>query len=188
MRTLSPRVSRSSIGLALCAILVVAPIAVGCTGAKSAPADAGRAGAPKLVSALVDRVVDGDTAVMYLSNGSRVRVRFIGVDAPEWTSQREAFGAQSAAYAKRRLTGRRVFLQIGVEKRDRYGRLLAYVWLDKPRNTSEAELRDKQFNAQLLLEGYAQLLTVPPNTDYVEQYRVFQTEAREANRGLWAQP
>ena len=140
-----------------------------------------------VVPATVARVVDGDTAVMTL-RGTSERVRFIGVDTPESTTQHEPYGEEASAYTKTRLSGKQVWLQIGTEQRDKYGRLLAYVWLQPPSGTSDAELRAKQFNAQLLLEGYAQLLTIAPNVDYVEQYRRFQTEAREANRGLWALP
>jgi micrococcal nuclease len=141
-----------------------------------------------VVAATVTRVVDGDTAVMTLSSGTSERVRFIGVDTPESTTQHEPYGTEASSFTKQRLTGKRVWLQIGTEERDRYGRLLAYIWLQEPLGISEAELRTKQFNAQLLVEGYAQLLTIPPNVEYVEYYREFQTEAREANRGLWGLP
>ena len=141
-----------------------------------------------VVPATVTRVVDGDTAIVTLRGGTRERLRFIGVDAPETTTRHEPYGTEASAFAKKRLTGRQVWLQIGIEQRDQYGRLLAYVWLEPPDSTTDHELRTKQFNAQLLLEGYAQLLTIPPNNDYAEQYRAFQAEARKANRGLWGLP
>jgi micrococcal nuclease len=141
-----------------------------------------------LVPALVTRVVDGDTAVMTLRGTTSERVRFIGVNTPESTTQHEPYGEEASAYTKKRLTGKQVWLQIGVGERDTYGRLLAYVWLARPSDTSESELRAKQFNAQLLIDGYAQIMTVPPNVDYVDEYRVFQAEARDANRGLWGLP
>lgn len=169
-------------GALLALALAVAVVASGCASASTA--DPGL----DLARATVTRVVDGDTAVMLLASGKSERVRFIGVDTPESTKEHEPYGPEASAFTKQQLTGRRVWLQIGTEQRDRYGRLLAYVWLERPTSASEAELRAKQFNAQLLLEGYAQLLTVPPNVEYVEQYRAFQTEAREANRGLWALP
>ena len=159
------------------------------TPGEAAPADEPAASLHfALVPAVVTRVVDGDTAVMTLRGTTSERVRFIGVDTPESTIEHEPYGAEASAYTKKRLTGKRVWLQVGLEQRDRYGRLLAYVWLDEPRDTSDAELRAKQFNAQLLIEGYAQLMTIPPNVDYVDSYRVFQAEARSADRGLWALP
>jgi micrococcal nuclease len=141
-----------------------------------------------LVPAIVTRVVDGDTAVMTLRGTTSERVRFIGVDTPESTTEHEPYGEEASAFTKTRLTGKKVWLQVGVEERDRYGRLLAYVWLAQPKDTSEAELRSKQFNAQLLVEGYAQMMTIPPNVDYVDAYRAFQAEARDADRGLWGLP
>jgi len=52
---------------------------------------------------------------------------------------------------------------LDVQERDKYGRLLAYVWLEPPEDGSEAEVRARMFSALLLTEGYAQVLTVPPN-------------------------
>src|SRR5207249_1996922 len=73
-----------------------------------------------------------------------------------------------------------------VEPRDRYGRLLAYVWLKPPTSRTMTEIRSKMFNAIILAEGYAQLLTIPPNVRYVDAFRILQTEARQRGKGLWA--
>lgn len=137
------------------------------------------------VPASVVRVVDGDTAEMRMPDGSVEDVRFIGVDTPESTTRHEPYGSEASAYTERRLEGRQVFLQIGIEEEDQYGRLLAYVWLSQPVTGEETEVREAMFNAQLLRDGYAQLLTIPPNVDYVDVFRELQTEAREASRGLW---
>lgn len=61
-----------------------------------------------------------------------------------------------------------MWFELDAQERDQYGRLLAYVWLAPPRDTSEAEVRAKMFNAPLLIEGYAQVLTVPPNVKYAD--------------------
>ena len=139
----------------------------------------------RLVSATVVRVVDGDTAVMRLASDRVERVRFIGVDTPESTTQHEPYGKEASRFTEARIEGRRVFLQVGTEPRDRYGRLLAYVWLARPKSLRDSELRSKLFDAQLLIQGYAQLMTIPPNVDYVESFRRYQAEAREQDRGLW---
>jgi micrococcal nuclease len=81
-----------------------------------------------------------------------------------------------------------VYLEYDAELRDRYGRLLAYVWLEPPSDRSDASLRDKQFNARLLLHGYAQQMTIQPNSKYADFYTVYAREARQHNRGLWALP
>jgi micrococcal nuclease len=70
--------------------------------------------------------------------------------------------------------GKRVRLELDVRTRDRYGRLLAYVWVD-----------DVMVNAELLRLGYAQVMTVPPNVRHQELFVKLQREARDAGRGLW---
>ncbi len=72
-----------------------------------------------------------------------------------------------------------------MQQRDRYGRLLAYVWTEKPKDTRQNTVRAKMFNALLLERGFAQLSTFPPNVKYVDIFTVIQTEARNAGRGIW---
>jgi endonuclease YncB( thermonuclease family) len=130
------------------------------------------------VAARVERVVDGDTFVAELG-GRDERVRVIGVDTPETVAPGrpvERYGKEASSFAKRELSGVTVRLGGDVEPRDRYDRLLAYVWL--PDGTF--------WNALLAAEGYAQLITVPPNVAYVDLFRRLVAEARAAHRGLWA--
>ncbi|MFO7173309.1 MAG: thermonuclease family protein [Bacillota bacterium] len=125
---------------------------------------------------MVERVVDGDTLEVQV-DGRTERVRLIGVDTPEVHGQVEPYGPEASAFTKQVLApGTRIWLEQDVEPRDRYGRLLAYVWLADGR----------LFNEVLVREGYAQLLTIPPNVKYVERLTAAQREAREAGRGLWA--
>lgn len=139
-----------------------------------------------LTSAVVVRVVDGDTAVFRLNGGAEEKVRFIGVDTPESTNEIEPYGKEASAYTKRVLAvGKTVYLEEDAEERDRYGRLLAYVWLEPPTELSDAELRDKLFNARLAIDGYAQQMTIAPNVKYADQIGAFVAEARSADRGLW---
>lgn len=141
-----------------------------------------RAGWPEApanaVAARVERVVDGDTFVAHLG-GYLERVRVIGVDTPETVAPGrpvERYGKEASRFAKRELTGVTVRLGGDVEPRDRYQRLLAYVWL--PDGTF--------WNALLAAEGYAQPITVPPNVTYVDLFRRLVAEARTAHRGLWS--
>jgi micrococcal nuclease len=126
----------------------------------------------------VQRVVDGDTFIATVRN-RRERVRIIGVDTPESVDPNrpdEPFGEEASNFAKHYLNGATVRLAGDVEPRDRYGRMLAYVWL-----------RDGTFwNALLAAEGYAQQLTIPPNVTYADLFRRLVGEARRNNRGLWA--
>ena len=126
-------------------------------------------------SAFVQRVVDGDTAV--LAGGERVR--YIGIDTPELhhpTKPVQPYAREAKEFNKRMVEGKRVRLEYDVQRRDRYNRLLAYVYLE-----------DGTFvNAELVRQGYAQLLTIPPNVKHADLFVQLQKEARAAGRGLWA--
>lgn len=123
----------------------------------------------------VTRVVDGDT-VEVLLNGVEEKVRMIGVDTPEVYGGAEPYGPEASAFTKSRLSGQMVNLEFDAEERDRYGRLLAYVWIG-----------DEMFNETLVREGYAQVMTIPPNVRYADRFVALQREAREAGRGLWGE-
>lgn len=131
------------------------------------------------LSEQVLRVVDGDT--IQLSNGEWVR--YIGVDAPElrrkvgtrWVEDPQP-GAEEAYELNRRLVeGKRVRLDWDVERRDRFHRLLAYVFAD-----------NIFVNAELVKAGYATVFTHPPNVRYHQLFLDLQKEARMEQRGLWA--
>jgi micrococcal nuclease len=137
----------------------------------------------------VIRVVDGDTIHVRTPGGVDETIRFIGVNTPESTTKHEPYGNEASAYTKARLpVGSTVWLELDVRERDKYGRLLAYVWTQRPSSRSPSEVRDKLFNATLLIEGYAQLMTIPPDVRYVDVFTPMQAEAREAGRGLWGLP
>ena len=141
--------------------------------------ETGRAGAPRDASVgRVVRVVDGDTIRVDVG-GRAERVRYIGVDTPESVkpgSPVECFGKEAARFNARLVAGRRVRLVRDAEERDRYGRLLAYVY----------RAGDGLFvNARLVRDGYATTLTIPPNVRFAERFRHQAAEARRAGRGLW---
>lgn len=94
------------------------------------------AGPVKVTPAVVTKVVDGDTIYVSL-NGREERVRFIGVDTPESTREIEPYGKEAFAYTRGRLAGKQVYLELDVGERDKYGRLLAYVWLEQPNSNTE---------------------------------------------------
>lgn len=134
--------------------------------------------------------MDGDTVHVRLGTGRTEKVRLIGVDTPESSGKIEPFGKEAAAYTKKRLSGRTVYLELDVAERDKYGRLLAYLWLSPPAGATatEAEVRRSMFNAELLLAGLAQVMTVPPNVKYAGLFAKLQAEARQARKGLWRRP
>jgi micrococcal nuclease len=120
----------------------------------------------------VTHVTDGDT--VWLSGIGRVRL--IGIDTPEVYGSVECYGAAASSFTDRVLRpGTRVRYRLGVERRDRYGRALAYVWLGDGRF----------FNAMLAERGYARPLTIPPNDRFAGRFVAAARRARSAGRGLW---
>jgi micrococcal nuclease len=117
------------------------------------------------------------------------KLRMIGVDTPETVHPKKEvqhYGKEASDYMKKALTDKKVWLQMDAGPRDRYQRLLAYVWTEKPNDAdNEQEIRTKMFNARLLLEGYGQVMTIQPNSKYADMFTKFQGEARDGNRGLW---
>jgi micrococcal nuclease len=121
----------------------------------------------------VTRVIDGDTIEVSIS-GVVEKVRYIGIDTPEIG---KPFFKESTEANRRMVDGKTVTLVKDVSERDRYGRLLRYVYVG-----------ELFVNAELLHQGYAQVATYPPDVEYVNFFLQLQREAREAGRGLWGLP
>ncbi|MGM0901581.1 MAG: thermonuclease family protein [Bacillota bacterium] len=131
---------------------------------------------------VVHRIVDGDTFELF----NRKRVRLIGVNTPESTYKTERYGQEARFYTTRILAGRDVWLQKDVSDTDQYGRLLRLVWVELPVDESiESEIRSKLFNADLVLHGYAEPSTFPPDVKFSGYFRKFAREARNLQLGLW---
>lgn len=138
-------------------------VLAGCGDESSPPADR---------HARVTSVTDGDTIRL----GELGPVRLIGIDTPEVHGGGECFGREASRFAERLApAGTRVRYRAGVEPRDPYGRLLAYVWLPDGR----------MLNRALVEGGYAQALTIPPNVEFAQSFRRAARAAREAGLGLW---
>jgi len=135
----------------------------------------------------VSKAIDGDT--LRLSNGEHVRL--IGIDTPEsrynsklardcQRSRKDTdtilkMGREASAFTKKLVEGKRVRLVFDVQKHDKYGRLLAYVYLE-----------DGTFvNSRIIEEGYAQVMTIAPNVKYAQTFLKLEREAREKKKGLW---
>jgi micrococcal nuclease len=134
----------------------------------------------------VVRAVDGDTIEASLINGNTEKIRLIGINTPESTTRHEPYGSEASAYTKQSLTGKTIYLEKDVSNRDKYGRLLRIVWLENPGTIDESSIRSKMFNAVLVLNGYAQVSTYPPDVKYSDYFTKFTKEAREAGIGLWS--
>ena len=111
----------------------------------------------------------------------------IGVNTPESTTRTEEYGKEASNYSDSKLAGKTVWLQKDVSEKDRYSRLLRIIWLAVPSDDqNENEIRQKMFNADLVLNGYAEPATYPPDVKYSDYFVKFAKEARENNTGLWA--
>jgi micrococcal nuclease len=131
---------------------------------------------PVSAYAFVTRVVDGDTIEARI--GGRIEdVRYIGVDTPETVKPDtpvQCFGPQASTFNHELVERRQVRLDFGVERRDVYGRLLAYV-----------HLGDRFVNAMLVRKGLARSLTIPPNNRFAPLFRRLELRAARAGSGLW---
>jgi micrococcal nuclease len=132
---------------------------------------------PTAAVATVVRAIDGDTIEVAVA-GHREDVRLIGIDTPETVKPGtpvQCFGPRAHAFTRRVLTGRRVRLLVGVEPRDVYGRLLAYVHLGR-----------RFVNAALVRRGLARTLTIAPNDRFAPLFHRLALRAARAGRGLWS--
>jgi micrococcal nuclease len=135
----------------------------------------------------VSSAIDGDT--LKLSTGEYVRL--IGVDTPESRynnklvrdckrSRRDKdailkMGREASNFTRKLVEGKRVKLAFDLQKHDKYGRLLAYVYLE-----------DGTFvNGKIVEEGYAKVMTIPPNVKYAKTFLMLEREARQKGSGLW---
>lgn len=144
-----------------------------------------------LKEATVVRVIDGDTVVVNIE-GVEEKVRLIGVDTPESRLNKRAelqeknlgkdmeniveLGKKAKEFTKSLLTkGSKVYLEFDVQQRDKYGRLLAYLYLEDGR----------MLNMEIICNGYAMPLTIPPNVKYEKEFTECFKKAREERKGLW---
>ncbi|MDQ0885928.1 micrococcal nuclease [Paenibacillus sp. V4I9] len=136
----------------------------------------------KLISAKILKVVDGDTMKVSFNEGGKVKeetIRLLLVDTPESVDPEkpvQPFALDASKYAKDTLSDKDVKLEIDVSERDKYGRLLCYLYIG-----------DKMFNEMLLENGYARVAYVyPPNVKYVDKFREIQKTAQQKGVNIWS--
>ena len=137
-----------------------------------------------MTPAIVERIVDGDTIevsfIPGLGLGSKEKVRLIGVDTPETVDPRrpvERFGKEASGFVKDRLLGRAVRLAFEPALRDRYGRLLAYIYL--------ADASGRFVNEDIVRSGYGLSYRKYPHPK-LDAFNLAEAEAKAAKAGLWA--
>lgn len=158
--------------------VVVLVVLAGCSVAPRGDAPQATANQEYAVNATVIRVVDGDT-VDFDIGGTKERVRLIGIDTPETKKPDtpvQCYGPEASAFTESLLPeGTPVHLERDVEARDKYNRLLAYVYL-----------ADGTFvNLAIVRGGYAHLLTIPPNVTHADDFVAAARAAEAENAGLW---
>lgn len=122
-------------------------------------------------TALVTEVIDGDTIV--IEGG--FHVRYIGIDTPEVHPRLEAYGMEALQANRELVEGKEVRLERDVSETDKYGRLLRYVYVN-----------DIFVNAELVRQGLTYAQDYPPDIKFQDYLEGLETEAREADRGIWA--
>lgn len=138
----------------------------------------------ELVEATVTKIVDGDTIWVDI-NGKEEKVRFIGVNCPEYTTKIEEYGKEATEYTTNELLGKKVYLQKDISKTDDYNRLLRYVWLEKIDTINEENIKNYLFNAKLVINGYAQSNYYKPDISLQDYLEKFENEAKQQKIGIW---
>lgn len=123
---------------------------------------------------IASKVLDGDTVDLR----SGVRIRYLLVDAPEIAHSArqipECYGNEATTLNTQLVLGREVTLEYDQQCKDRYDRLLAYVYIG-----------DRMVNREIIARGFARLLVIPPNEKHAEELERLEADAREEGRGLW---
>ncbi len=128
----------------------------------------------------VSKITDGDTFYVTTSSSEKYKIRLIGIDAPETRNvgvkvRKEYFGTEAKIFVTQLLKNKKVKLTFDVQKTDRYGRVLAYVYLES----------GIFLNQYLVEKGFAVVSTFPPNVKYVEKFTQAERNARKLKLGMW---
>lgn len=138
----------------------------------------------------VEWIVDGDTAHIII-DGQKQKVRFTGINTPEYNPKRgisDHYGKEAFYYTKDLIKNKTVYLEKDISNTDKHGRLLRYIWLEKPldpNNPSKEELGEKLLNGKLVKEGYAFAGNYKPDVKYKDVFDEFEEEAIREARGMW---
>lgn len=165
----------------LLAALLALTVAVACDAGSSSTADDPGSTGQSLEQAEVVRVVDGDTIIVLL-DGREERLRYIGIDAPESVTPEqpvECFGPEAGEANERLVGGNTVYLETDIEGRDRFNRLLRYVYVEEPDGSLT------MVNLRLVASGFAEAGFYPPNERYSDDLFDAERQAAAEGLGLW---
>lgn len=128
----------------------------------------------KVEITMIKRIIDGDTYETITNQ----QVRIIGVNTPEVFGETHLYGREASDYSKKRLDGKTVYLFKDVSETDKYKRLLRYLFIENDLT---------MFNETLVIQGFANTMTVPPNVMFSKKFIALEREARRKQIGLWNQ-
>lgn len=134
----------------------------------------------KTFIATIIKVIDGDTVKIELPNGNEETVRLLLIDTPETVHPTKAvqpFGPEASQFSKKLMPANsKIEVELGINERDKYGRLLAYLYVD-----------DKMVNKLLLEKGLARVAYIyVPNTKYLDEFEIIQKKAQKKAIGIWS--
>ena len=144
----------------------------------------------KTAEATLLEVTDGDTIKVNL-DGEEVYVRLIGIDTPESVNPDEeknnVYGTLASLHTKQLLDGvNKVYLEFDQGATDKYGRVLAYVWLNNTILQGKLNIESSMLNGIILKDGYAVDVVYEPNSKYASQFAAIRNDAKNAKAGLWS--
>lgn len=128
----------------------------------------------------VTKIVDGDTFWVDDGSAKGLKIRLIGIDAPETRARfgkpAGFYGQESKDFLTLLIKEKQVALVSDLDSLDRYGRTLSYAYLKE----------GTFINAEMIINGYAVIMTIPPNVKYADHFYELQKEARQNRKGIWA--
>ncbi|WP_257149602.1 thermonuclease family protein [Bacillus thuringiensis] len=134
----------------------------------------------RTIPATITKVTDGDTFKVKFDNGKKETIRLLCIDTPETVHRKkpvQPFGPEASSFTKKMLPiGKKVEVELGISERDKFGRLLAYVYVD-----------GQMINKMLLEKGLARVAYVyAPNTTHIDEFNAIQKEAQKKGIGIWS--
>lgn len=130
----------------------------------------------------VVKVIDGDT----VKTEEGYKIRIIGINTPETNGKSEKYGKEAKELATELLLNKKVYLERDEEKEDQYGRTLAYIWIEEPRDINLDNIEKYNFSGIQLSKGYARKYTFEPNTKYEKYFKEIEDRAKKEKRGMWS--
>lgn len=134
--------------------------------------------------AYVTKIIDGDTIGVTI-DGKYYKVRFIGINCPEYTKEIEPYGKEATEYTNEKLYNKTIYLQKDVTDTDDYDRLLRYIWLEKVDTIDEESVKNYLFNYDLVAKGLAQSNYYKPNVTLQDYLEYAEINAKRNKIGMW---